>query len=182
MNETRGRTILIAGAALAFVGCAYFGQSIPFEEQWPLFEALRTTAAIVFAVIGAWLSVIYPRALQTVFSKGGKLSGEDKQNLRLMVEAITLSTFILATVMFAGIAVKVLHQIPVLLCYKTQLRAVSFGLLGALTFMQFWTLIMTLAQAHLAKEEIEAEQKAKTLIAAQASNVQYDKRKPPGSS
>lgn len=177
MKESRGQTILIAGTSMAFVVCAYFGQSIPFEDQWPLFEALRTTAAIVFAVIGAWLSVIYPRALQTVFSKDGKLSGEDKLNLRLMVRAITLSTVILAAVMVAGITAKILHQIPGLVCYTPQLRAFSFGVIGALTVVQFWTLIMTLAQAHLAKEEVEVEGEAKNMIAAQASNVQYEKPK-----
>ena len=30
----------------------WYGRKIPFVEQWPLYEALRTTAAIIFAVVG----------------------------------------------------------------------------------------------------------------------------------
>lgn len=43
---------------------AYFGKNVPFSSQWPLYEALRTTASIIFAVVGAWFAIIYPERLK----------------------------------------------------------------------------------------------------------------------
>lgn len=47
-------------AVAAVLAGAWFGRKVPFAEQWPMYEGLRTTAAIIFGVIGAWLAIIYP--------------------------------------------------------------------------------------------------------------------------
>ncbi|WP_316154691.1 hypothetical protein [Cupriavidus sp. BIC8F] len=49
------------------VGGYVYGRNIPFAQQWPLFEALRNTASIIFAVVGAWLAIIYPERLKLTF-------------------------------------------------------------------------------------------------------------------
>lgn len=50
---------------------------VPFSHQWPLYEALRTTAAIIFAVIGAWMAIIYPERLRLSY-KSPDEKPEDK--------------------------------------------------------------------------------------------------------
>lgn len=47
----------------------YLGANIRFEEQWVLYEALRTTASIIFAVVGVWLAIVYPERLKSPFSQ-----------------------------------------------------------------------------------------------------------------
>lgn len=73
---------MIRTATLFIVKCAsvgllvlalIYGRNIRFSEQWPLFEALRNTAAIIFAVIGAWAAIIYPERLKIAFEENGKV-------------------------------------------------------------------------------------------------------------
>ena len=51
---------------IGWIGHRY-GGSISLEDQWPYFEALRTTTSIVFGVMGALLAIIYPEVLKTGF-------------------------------------------------------------------------------------------------------------------
>lgn len=46
------------------------GENVSFAQQWPLFEALRNTASIIFAAVGAWLAIIYPERLKMSFGRG----------------------------------------------------------------------------------------------------------------
>lgn len=135
--------------------CGWFGRSIPFKEQWPLFEALRTTSAIIFAVIGAWVSVLYPNALQKVFRRGEVFDDRDAESIYLMLANIRLSSLVIASLLIVGVAAPILQQFSFLLEHRTLVRGLSFGVLGGLTFIQLWTLLMTLAQAEIAKDDIE---------------------------
>jgi hypothetical protein len=163
-TEKRAQVICVGGTTASALICIAYGSAVPFQEQWPLFEALRTTASIVLAVIGAWLSIIYPKALQAAFSRTQRLSDSDSRSLDLMIATIRISTGILVAVMFLGLFAKILQQIPAIVEYTSELRAASFGLLGALTFIQFWTLMLTLAQAHIAQNDVIAEKERKKAI------------------
>jgi hypothetical protein len=163
-------------ALIGGVICTYFGKEVPFERQWPLYEALRTTASIIFAVIGAWLTILYPNALQRVFSRNSSTGGEDEFAMALMVSNIRLSTAILGLVMVAGLVAQILKQISAIAPYFVWLRAAAFGLLGVLTVLQFWTLLMTLAQSQAAQETITVEAKRKAMLARRNSSVQKDDR------
>lgn len=55
--------------ALIIVISLLFGGNIPFKEQLPIYDGLRNTSAIIFAVMGAWISLIYPNKLSSAFSK-----------------------------------------------------------------------------------------------------------------
>lgn len=148
------------------VGAAlHYGQAVPMAEQWPLFEALRTTASIIFAVVGAWLAIIYPERLKLSFrGEQGKSEAAPVRMGKLLHPAIH-STAILCIVLVAGLFVPILRNIPELLPYREHLRGVSYALLVVLTLWQAWTVILTLVPADVIKSASDAEVRHRETVA-----------------
>lgn len=163
MKRYKAHFVSFIGSVSVGSVCAYFGANIPFHDQWPLYEALRSTSSIIFAVIGAWLTILYPEALKKIFTRNAQFSGARVDSIELLVSNIRYSTAILATIMIVGIVGQVLRHLSVSTEYVGYLRALCFSLLGVLTFLQFWTLLMTLAQAEMAREDlnVSADKQAK---------------------
>ena len=103
--------ILIGILAIAcFVAGICFGGDIKFEQQWVLYEALRTTASIVFAVAGAWIAIIYPERLKAPF-KGEKTQIDSSlKHYRSLFSPIVNSIFILCAVLIVGILAPIFKQ------------------------------------------------------------------------
>lgn len=130
-----------------------------------MFEALRTTAAIIFAVIGAWLAIIYPERLKLSFrsdtvarvpSPGGTGWGQ-------LFAPVVQSTGILAVILVLGVVV------PLLRAHKPDLpaevlRGGAYGLLVALTIWQLWTVLLTLVPADRVKSYLDREDDRAKLI------------------
>ncbi|QJQ03793.1 hypothetical protein C798_27180 [Herbaspirillum rubrisubalbicans Os34] len=167
MSRTILRTIFLGLAcvmALAMCGAGYwFGRGIPFGQQWPLFEALRNTAAIIFAVVGAWLAIIYPERLRLSFGKKAE-GGSSGGNIGLLLVPAVYSTIILVILLFIGITVPMLKQIPYLLEHIEICRGISFAVLTALTIWQAAIVIMTIDPADMVKDSADRE----------AARQQYD--------
>lgn len=154
------RTIFLTTAfvfAVAMCVAGYwFGREIPFGQQWPLFEALRNTAAIIFAVVGAWLAIIYPERLRLSFGKKGD-GGAAGGNIGLLLIPAVYSTIILVILLFIGVTVPMLKQIPFLLGHVEICRGISFCVLTALTIWQAAIVIMTIDPADLVKDSADRE-------------------------
>jgi len=121
------------------------GQKVPFKEQWPLFEALRTTASIIFAVVGAWLAIIYPEQLKLAFSP--KKQHKKKSSTVGLYEVLSPalhSTAILAIILLIGVIAPLARHSLLLLEYKKYLRGVSYSMLSLLTIWQLGTILLTL--------------------------------------
>lgn len=154
------------GAASLVVAGGWFGRHVPVAEQWPMFEALRTTAAIIFAVIGAWMAIIYPDRLKLSFTS----AGPDKKVAELpptgwgqLFTPVVHSTLILGVVLALGALLPLLRHsgLPIPVVY---LRAISYGLLVALTLWQMWTVVLTLVPADRVKSSLDAsDARAKTV-------------------
>jgi type VI protein secretion system component VasK len=139
----------------------YYGRTIPFAQQWPLYEALRTTASIIFAVVGAWLAIIYPERLKLSFREGKK-SGVANGNLGLLLTPAIHSTIILVLLLLIGICAPLLKSVPELRSHVELFRGISFVTLTILTLWQITIVVMTLfpaetIQAHVAKEAAKEE-------------------------
>lgn len=157
-------TSLLTLIALPIVAAGYwFGRSVPFAEQWPLFEALRTTASIIFAVVGAWLAIIYPERLRLSFRGGSGGNGQAVKVGQLLHPAMH-STAILCVVLFVGIAAPLLKQVSALLEYRDVLRGVSYGLLASLTLWQIWTVVLTLIPADVLQTASDHEVRRQRFI------------------
>lgn len=179
MNKKIIKNLTIPLALIVFMVCLYFGRPISFKDQWPLYEALRSTSSIIFAVIGAWLTILYPEALKKIFTKDLNLSDPKIDSIDLLISNIRYSTLILACVLLIGFVAQMAKQATLIYPYHSDLRGLSFGILGVLTFLQIWTLLMALAQAEMAIEDINASASKKKRKANFSSEVTDVSSSPP---
>lgn len=146
----RAATLFIgkcASAGLLVLGFIY-GQNIRFSEQWPLFEALRNTAAIIFAVIGAWAAIIYPERLKLAFEENGKVAKtSSSKGIEMLMTPIFHSTFLLAIILLVGILAPIVKQFEFVSKWTNLFRGFSFFILSALTLWQIFIVIKTLFPA-----------------------------------
>lgn len=171
--------LLVAFSAIAFI----YGRNIPFKEQWPLYDSLRNTASIVFAVMGAWIALLYPEALSTLF-KVGKIQGDfvRVRQINKLLLPLIYSTFVLSSILVVGIAAPILKQIPILSTkYVLWIRGLSYLFLSVLTVFQLWSVILTLVPADFVKrnlENVSETHSRKHNLMSQAKELKPDDKKP----
>lgn len=132
----------------------FFSPTVSFSIQWPLYEALRTTAAIIFAVIGAWVAIAFPDRLRKL--SGSQVEEEKAPDTRMLdlFEPVFHSTVILCLILIIGIAAPIMRAAisnPVII---NSLNRASFALLVFLTLWQVWTVILTLRPADALKSQM----------------------------
>ncbi len=158
--------ILAWVTSISFVGLScWLGKEVPFEKQWPLFEALRTTASIIFAVVGAWIAIVYPERLKLSFMDEGTVNNKNNQTgLSRLFSPVVHSTAILCIILVIGVIAPLVKIFPFVLEYKAQLRGVSYGALVALTLWQLWTVVLTLVPADIIKTMTDREDERNKLV------------------
>ncbi|MFZ2168466.1 MAG: hypothetical protein WAW61_02400 [Methylococcaceae bacterium] len=153
--------VLLFMLCLSAVIAGYiYGQQVPFSEQWPLFEALRTTSAIIFAVVGAWLAIVYPERLRLSLNSQNELGQNhypNNINIRTLLSPAVNSTFILCAVLLTGIIAPLLKRAAFVSMYLGECRGATYALLVALTLWQTWTVILTLVPTDLIMSNTEHE-------------------------
>ena len=137
--------------AIAFCVTGYFlGRNVPFVQQWPLFEALRNTAAIIFAVVGAWLAIIYPERLKMPFGRGKPESSNGAAtSIGMLLTPAVHSTVLLVILLLVGVTAPLLKQIPQVIAHVVIFRGISFSFLVGLTLWQASIVVMTLFPAEM---------------------------------
>ncbi|WUR13899.1 hypothetical protein E7V67_001975 [[Empedobacter] haloabium] len=115
------------------------GALIPLSEQWPYFEALRTTTSIVFGVMGALLAIVYPEVLKQGLRGGAADLGHT--NLRRVLLPCANSAILLIVLVILA---------PVFAWVKLQtesiqhIQATMFALFCVLSYWQVIILQMVL--------------------------------------
>lgn len=148
------KVIAILASLSISILMGFLGKEIPFSKQWPLYESLRNTSAIIFGVIGAWMAIVYPEKIKSPFKISDSEDGFESSRL---LTPIANSTFILAIVLIIGIIAPIAQQILPISHIKWQ-RGFSYALLSALTIWQIWTVISTLYPADAIKDKIERDE------------------------
>lgn len=144
------KTLLIVLWCVAIGAGYFFGRRVPFSEQWPLYEALRTTSAIIFAVVGAWLAIVYPERLRLSISEAsGDPKGNGQRHIGVLLSPAVNSTAVLCIVLMVGVLAPLLKRTDLLLAHVDEFRGASYALLVGLTLWQAWTVILTLIPADL---------------------------------
>jgi len=157
--------------ALVLAG-GWFGRKVPFAEQWPVFEGLRTTAAIIFGVIGAWLAIIYPERLKLSFKS--KTNGPPTETgIGQLFSPVVNSTLILGAVLLIGMVAPIAKKHLVIVNVEL-LRGISYGVLVALTLFQLWTVLLTLVPANTIKSFVDREDEAKRALGGLTSLAQRE--------
>lgn len=158
------KLVIIVLVPAMLYGSYKYGQVIPFSEQWPLFEALRTTASIIFAVVGAWIAIIYPERLKFTFKADSSTSSRSagaSVNMGKLLHPAIHSTMILCIVLAVGVIAPLMKHFPLFLPYISTMRGLSYGLLVFLTFWQVWTVILTLIPADMIKTKSDLDNRKK---------------------
>lgn len=166
--RTMTRLLLWTLCIVSVAAGGWLGRGVPFSEQWPMFEALRTTASIIFAVIGAWLAIIYPERLKQTFQRHSGTTGPtaptSQSGWTQLLTPVFHSTAILAVILILGVVCPLLkHNAPPL--NQELMRGLSYGLLVTLTLWQVWTVVHTMVPADMVLTA-ETERLSKQTLAA----------------
>ncbi|HGG9441958.1 TPA: hypothetical protein ACP17H_001626 [Neisseria meningitidis] len=134
------RNIFLICSAFMIGVAWYLGANIRFEEQWVLYEALRTTASIIFAVVGV---IVYPERLKSPFSQTFS-SPVYRRGFKQLFSPVISSIFILSIVLLVGLLAPLLKHIEAIIQYIPLCRKISFSLLASLTMWQIYTVLSVL--------------------------------------
>ena len=141
------------------------GKGITFQAQMTVYDGLRTTSGIIFAVMGTWMALLYPSKLAEAFGKqNNKESDDNIGEINRLFKPMIYSTVILIIVIGMTFIVPLAKQISFLHQYKGFFRAASFTLIGSLTYLQFWSLIFTLIPSDSIKDDLINRKKREELL------------------
>lgn len=157
MQIKRATLLILAPVMLSIIaGAGYAGRLIPFSTQWPLYEALRTTASIIFAVIGAWMAIIYPERLKISFHNQ---SSQNEDGVKKLFTPIVHSTSILIVILIIGIAIPIIKTCTAIIPYTAFLRGASYAVLTILTLWQAWTIFLTFIPIDIIKSSVDNDRR-----------------------
>lgn len=150
------RLLFIVAAVGIIVSSVVLGRNITFNEQMPIYDGLRNTSAIIFAVMGAWIALLYPGKLSQAFGqKPYTEKTNDIDQINRLFRPMIYSTVILMVVIGVSFAVPLAKQIAYLHPYKEVFRSVSFGAIAFLTILQFWSIMLTLVPGDTIKDDLD---------------------------
>lgn len=122
----------------------FFGKSIPFEDQIDIFDSLKNSASIIFAILGAWLAVIYPKDLKLIFKTADQEKIENTLIFKKLIWGLIVITSSLMMMIISLPIIVLIKNIYLFQEYKSEmLRAFSIYIL-ALTLIQIYALLVTL--------------------------------------
>lgn len=164
--------ILAVFVCVISVAAGWWGRHIPFAEQWPFYEALRTTAAIVFGVMGAWVTMLYPRALESILRRDKATAAKEEGRVHALLLPVKLSTAVLVAVLLIGPLSALLKHIVVNPVWLPWARGSSFGMLVFLTLAEMAAVILTLWPIDSTKEEIKQTKEHRSEMESRFKMVQ----------
>jgi hypothetical protein len=159
------RTTRLIAATLMMIAGGWLGRAVTVGQQWPIFDGLRTTAGIVFTVVGIWLALIYPEVLQALSSWRQGFHRQAPRISRLF-EPLVESAIVVAVVSVIALVHPLLTRLPVDPRYVPAIRAASFAVLIGLTLLQLrslWASVSPLFAlgARVADQEEQARARGK---------------------
>lgn len=150
------RLLFVVASACIIISSVFFGGKISFNEQMPIYDGLRNTSAIIFAVMGAWIALLYPGKLSQAFGqKPYKEKANDIDQINKLFRPMIYSTVILMVVIGMSFAVPLAKQITYFHPHKEIFRSISFGAIAFLTLLQFWSIILTLVPGDTVKDDLD---------------------------
>lgn len=152
------------------VAAYYWGRNVTISEQLPLYESLRTTASIIFGVMGAWIALICPDMISTIVTVYTSSDKETYSRFRLLIKPMQYSTMIIVVILIVNFIVPLGRDIDVLVEYKEIVRGLSYALLCALTLLQIWSILLTFIPNDIVKTHVERKKSHQKMVS------EYSKR------
>ncbi|EKS73159.1 hypothetical protein BURK_001790 [Burkholderia sp. SJ98] len=142
---------LLIGIGAGGIGF-WLGREIALSDQWPYFEALRTTSAIIFGVMGALLAIVYPEVVKQGFRSTHGADPGSASNLNLVVDPLAHSALLVLSVVLIGPAFAWINKAFGAMPF---VHGASFGILLMLTTWQSWILLLVLRPLDLLRTHTE---------------------------
>lgn len=168
VNQIRNLPYLWYLAVIFYVGFGAvlvfnIGPNIPFERQTVYLDRITSISSIIFGVTGAWLAIMYPKALlsSTAFlenpteAKLKKLAFQDTKLILNFIHTMVVALTTLIVAILIPFAKDFLSSFPILLEYKGIFRGGLLFLIFILSTAQIVLLIVTLISTKDAIKEIE---------------------------
>ena len=150
---------------IIITGSIILGGKIPFKDQMPIYDGLRNTSSIIFAVMGAWIALLYPSMLSKAFGKQPyEQKTSDIDDIKKLFRPLVYSTIILMIVIVMSFIVPLAKQINALVTYKEIFRTISFTIISTLSCMQLWSLIITLTPSDSIKDDLDKLKQREELL------------------
>lgn len=144
--------LIVALIAVAYWGY-FYGQAVSIKEQLLLYKSLRDLSAIIFAVIGAWIAIIYPNALTNIFKNKG-VEILEHQKIRILAIPMFISTGTIVISAGVEFLYPISKQIIFLKQYSKILHGASYSTVGVLFLIQIWCLLIALLPTQLITDDI----------------------------
>jgi len=132
-----------------FIGI-YFGAMVEISKQLAIVDTTITYSSIIFGVMGVWISLLYPQAIQ-----------ENKIRDSIVKKSIFTSMFYATLNLFFCIIFKlsypILTQISFLIQHKELIRVISFTFVLFLNLQLIITLFSILLPADLLNRKLQED-------------------------
>ena len=129
--------------------CGEIVLAVDYAQYKDLLGTLFNLSAIVFAIIGAWIAVVFPQTMSKVFAKDvsyaesrAELSHEQKNAdyLSQLVEVVLASATVLMIIVIIQLVFPVVKQLDFYVNYNSNLKMLGFGLVTFLSLVQLMSL------------------------------------------
>lgn len=122
----------------------FFGKDVPYQDLSDIFDSLKDTAAIIFAILGAWIAVIYPKDLKAIFHVNNSKDIEATAVFEKLISSLIIVTFTLIIMIASMPIMALIKNIPFFQVYKEYLRQALLLYIYLLTLAQVYALLATL--------------------------------------
>jgi len=122
----------------------FFGKDVPYQDLSDVFDSLKDTAAIIFAILGAWIAVIYPKDLKAIFHVNNSTDVEATAVFEKLISSLIIVTFTLIIMILSMPVMVLIKNIQFFQEYKLYLRQALLVYIYLLTLAQAYALLATL--------------------------------------
>lgn len=132
-------SIIIAGLLTFFM--SGYTEKIHYKDYKDALSALINISSIIFAIIGAWIAIIYPKSIARTFNPSDpieklKENEEDADYLSMLIRIVLISAFVLMSVLLMQILFPILRSVDYLSIDKDVVKLCAFFSIVLLTSLQ----------------------------------------------
>lgn len=151
-------------------GAFLVGRNIPAHSQLEFFTSLLNVASIILAVTGAWLAIVFPNVLTTMYKADYENRDADLKKVRRLFAPMIISSVVVASTLVIQLLALVLHHnesLSLLLTPHTStLRGLMFATIVGLGLSCISALVYCLAPAVSYKDDLRRQDERDKKIAA----------------
>lgn len=135
------KILLYALALLIFIVSFKYGEFISFSSQLKIYGVMLTVASIVFAIMGAWLSLLKVEIEAGVEEANGSLGGDAVvAKARNIIYPMNVSSIIIVVTLIVGFLYYSFKGEVFLLQFLPYIRSISYSIVTGLFILQVITL------------------------------------------